>query len=209
MLAELYSGRLRQSFGSCFSSTLFWDHVVRWARSLGFLRQTAGCVGVTWVPGRGFCMSSAQTHRPFSVDKVTSGNEACTPLWGTYVEVPRRKQDYVSRMDNLSSRNLLRGNEILHILFGPLARCSHGCEAHANIGPDAQPGGSASVSARSNLTTSDYHGGYALGHIFHRDIFLCINSANHLEPTMTPSPHAWPVRGSSRPRLSWPLQRPA
>ena len=172
MLADLYSGRLRQSFGSCFSSTTFWHHVVRWARSLGFLRQTAGCVGVTWVPGRGFCMSSAQTHRPFSVDKVTSGNEACTPLWGSYVEVPRRKQDYVLRMDNLSSRNLLRGNEILHILFGPLARCAHGCEAHANIGPDAQPGGSASVSARSNLTTSDYHGGYALGHIFHRDIFL-------------------------------------
>ena len=121
-------------------------------------------------------MSSAQTHRTFALERVTPGNEACTPLWGTYVEVPRRKLAYVELIDNLASWNLLRGNEVLQILFGPLSGCTHGCDGHANIGPDAQPGGSSSVSLHSNLTASDYHGGYAMGYIYHRDIFLYQNS---------------------------------
>ena len=83
-------------------------------------------------------------------------------VWGEHESLPSCFTHSIARIDNQTSRLLLRGNDRRQVYFGPLAYARHACRTHANIIPDSQPDPDRTRDIVSGLSTSDYAGAYTI-----------------------------------------------
>ena len=163
-LSHVYTGDLRNSFGSHVNFSLFWRLVVRWVRVLRIPSVSNTGLTTKWDPIIGFSIHAAEQH--------TGDSRQIPRVWGEHSLIPAHKFRYAEMMDNHLSKKFLRGNDRTSILFGPLSMCMHACEFHANIAPDSDPGGSRVVDKVTGLSASDYRGAYAVAECFKGEL-LC------------------------------------
>ena len=161
-LADKYQSTLG-FLGPLVDWDAFWYHASRWIGCLSLRgANRRGNLVPTWDSKYGLGITALKVP-PWDWKRHTQAERPITSVWGEHSPLPSGFNQVVHRIDNQTSRLLMRGNATRQVQFGPLVYGRRACSAHANIIPDSQPLTDSSRDRESGLSTSDFAGAYPEG----------------------------------------------